>query len=84
MIIESNGLSVTHTESTASATMIVAATGTAYVRKGKIKSVMRFFRKAFAPVREILQKVYVVLTALVLHTKSGKPTSIDPPANHSS
>ena len=79
MVVESSGFSVTHTESSATATMIVAATGTAYVRKGKIKSVMRFIRKCIRPIREIVQKVFVVLTSLVLHTKSGRPTSIDPP-----
>lgn len=80
MIVESSGLSVTHTESSASATMIVAATGTAYVKKGKIKSVMRFFRKTFRPIREIGQKVYVFVGRVFSHTKTGKPTSIDPPA----
>ena len=79
MIVESSGLSVTHTESSATATMIVCATGTAYARKGKIKSIMRFFRKMVAPIKASVKKVYAAIIHVVMSTKTGKATSIDPP-----
>lgn len=82
MIIEFSGLSVTHTESSATATMIVATTGTAYARKGKIKSIMRFYRKMVTPVKSFVKKIYVAIVSSIMSTKTGKPTSIDPPLDN--
>ncbi len=84
MIVESSGSSIVHTNSVGAATMIVSTTGTAYVKKGKIKSVMRFFRKMVAPIKTSVKKMYVAIVTFRLNTKTGKPTSIDPPLENNS
>jgi hypothetical protein len=82
MIVSSDGSVIVKTKSTGSATMIVSTTGTAYGKRGKIKSVMRFFRKGVKPIKASIVKLVDVYTVF-MHTKTGKPTSIDPPVNTS-
>lgn len=81
MIVQACGSSENHTTTTGAVTMIVSATGTAYVRKGKIKAITRFFRKMVAPVRSYISKIVkTITTCKMLTTKSGRATSIEPPA----
>lgn len=78
MIVSAEGHSHAHAESDANITMIVCTTGTAYSKRGKVAAVIRFFKRN---VRQIINVFSYVCSSVkvFMATKSGKPTSIDPP-----
>lgn len=77
MIVSSEGKAVVRTSNEAVATMIVSTTGTAYTKKGVVKSVMRFFKKSYRFVKTVFVELKQVIVKLC--TKNGKPHSIEPP-----
>lgn len=78
MIVSAEGHSHSQTETSANITMIVCTTGTAYTKRGKVAAVIRFFKRSVRPIIRTIS--YVCSNVKVfMATKSGKPTSIDPP-----
>lgn len=80
MIVSADGLAVSRTESTGSVSMIVSATGTAYAKRGKVAAVIRFIKRGVRKVDSAITFVVAEVKRVFMATKTGKPTSIDPPA----
>jgi hypothetical protein len=83
MIVSSEGCAVkTKSVAEGSATMIVSTSGVAYRKTTKIKAVLRFLKKSIAPLvkykETFVDKVFYERTWC---TKSGKPSSVEPPAS---
>lgn len=79
MIVESSGSSVSESLVISKTSKIVSATGTAYVRKGKIKSIIRFVRKTIVRIKNVFTIVKNVFLVKKQNTKSGIPSSMAPP-----
>lgn len=79
MIVEVSGNVNVKTVSEGTVSMIVSTTGTAYGKKGKIKSIIRFFRKAKNFIVTKTKTIVEVVVSLPLVSKTGKPSCIEPP-----
>lgn len=79
MILKIDGLSQSESTVQSKTSKIVSATGTAYVKRGKIKSIIRFIRKIKVRVKNTFTAMKDVILVRKQNTKTGIPSSIAPP-----
>lgn len=79
MILKIDGLSQSESAVQSKTSKIVSATGTAYVKRGKIKSIIRFIRKIKVRVKNTFTVMKDVILVRKQNTKTGIPSSIAPP-----
>lgn len=79
MIVQAEGLSHSVSGVASKTSKIVSATGTAYVKRGKLKAVIRFIRKTIVKVKSTLINVRDRVLVKRLNTKTGIPSSVAPP-----
>ena len=80
MIVETCGTATRVRVVEAKMQAFASATGTAYTKKGVARSVVRVIRKVVKFVIEKVTKFVEPVCRVFMSTRTGKPTSIDPPA----